>query len=121
LHSITASLLAYTAAAVVLVVTPGLDTALVVRTAAREGSRQALLAGVGIITGCMVWTAVVAAGLGVLLTASRFSYTVLRWAGAWSNHRCPDTGCSSHHQRLGRSPITSLMAFTTAAGWSIWM
>ena len=82
MHSITTSLLAYTAAAVVLVVTPGLDTALVLRTAAREGSRQALLAGIGIIMGCMVWTAVVAGGLGVLLTASRFAYTVLRWAGA---------------------------------------
>jgi threonine/homoserine/homoserine lactone efflux protein len=81
-HSITTSLLAYTAAAVVLVVTPGLDTALVLRTAAREGSRQALLAGVGIITGCMIWTAVVAAGLGALLAASRLAYTVLRWAGA---------------------------------------
>jgi len=81
-QSIATSLLAYTAAAVVLVVTPGLDTALVLRTAAREGSRHALLAGLGIITGCMVWTAVVAAGLGVLLAASRVAYTLLRWAGA---------------------------------------
>lgn len=82
MQSITTSLLAYTAAAAVLAVTPGLDTALVLRTAAREGSRQALLAGLGIITGCMIWTAVVAAGLGVLLAASRLAYTALRWAGA---------------------------------------
>jgi threonine/homoserine/homoserine lactone efflux protein len=82
MESITTSLLAYAAAAAVLAVTPGLDTALVLRTAAREGSRQALLAGLGIITGCMIWTAVVAAGLGVLIVASRLAYAVLRWAGA---------------------------------------
>lgn len=82
MHSITSSLLAYTAAAAVLAVTPGLDTALVLRTAAREGSRQALFAGLGIITGCMIWTAVVAAGLGVLLAASQLAYSMLRWAGA---------------------------------------
>lgn len=82
MHSIAASLLAYVAAAVVLVVTPGLDTALVLRTAAVEGSRRAILAALGIITGCVIWTAFVAAGLGVLLFASQFAYTTLRWAGA---------------------------------------
>jgi threonine/homoserine/homoserine lactone efflux protein len=81
-QSITTSLLAYTAAAAVLAVTPGLDTALVLRTAAREGSRHAVLAALAIITGCLVWTAVVAAGLGVLLAASRLAYALLRVAGA---------------------------------------
>jgi threonine/homoserine/homoserine lactone efflux protein len=82
MHSITASLLAFTAAATLLTITPGLDTALVLRTTAGEGPRRGLWSGVGVVTGCLVWAASVAAGLGVLLVASRVGYAVLRWAGA---------------------------------------
>jgi threonine/homoserine/homoserine lactone efflux protein len=76
------SLLAFTAAAALLTVTPGLDTALVLRTAAAEGTRRALLAGLGICLGCLAWGAIVALGLGVLLQASAFAYTLLKWVGA---------------------------------------
>jgi threonine/homoserine/homoserine lactone efflux protein len=82
MHPIAVSLIAYTAAATVLTITPGLDTALVVRTATTEGARRALSSGLGIVSGCFVWTAVVAAGLGILLVASQLAYTVLRWIGA---------------------------------------
>ena len=82
MHSTVALLAAYTAAAAVLTITPGLDTALVVRTATTEGARKALWSGLGIVTGCLVWTAIVAAGLGALLVASQLAYTVLRWVGA---------------------------------------
>ena len=61
------ALLAFSIAAALLTVTPGLDTALVLRTAAVEGPKRAALAGLGIITGCLVWGAAVALGLGVLL------------------------------------------------------
>lgn len=76
------SLIAFTLAAALLTVTPGLDTALVLRTAASEGPRRALAAGLGICVGCLVWGAVVALGLGVLLAASELAYTILRWVGA---------------------------------------
>ena len=76
------SLLAFTAAAALLTVTPGLDTALILRTAASEGPRRSLLAGLGICAGCMAWGVIVALGLGVLLTASELAYTLLKWAGA---------------------------------------
>ena len=76
------SLLAFTVAAALLTVTPGLDSALVLRTAAAEGSRPALRAGIGICLGCFVWGLIVALGLGALLAASEFAYTVLKWAGA---------------------------------------
>lgn len=82
MHSILVSLLAYTLAATVLTITPGLDTALVVRTATTEGPRRALWSGLGIVAGCFIWTALVAAGLGVLLIASQVAYTLLRWVGA---------------------------------------
>jgi len=76
------SLLAFTLAAALMTVTPGLDTALVLRTAAVEGARRALWAGIGICLGCLAWGAVVALGLGMLLAASELAFTLLKWAGA---------------------------------------
>jgi threonine/homoserine/homoserine lactone efflux protein len=79
---LASSIAAFTAAAALLTVTPGLDTALVLRTAAAEGARRALIAGLGICLGCLAWGAIVALGLGMLLQASRLAYTALKWAGA---------------------------------------
>jgi threonine/homoserine/homoserine lactone efflux protein len=77
-----ASLIAFVIAAALLTVTPGLDTALVLRTAGVEGAQKAALAAIGICLGCLAWGVVVALGLGVLLQASELAYTLLRWAGA---------------------------------------
>ena len=76
------SLIAFTLAAALMTVTPGLDTALVLRTAAGEGARRAVYAGLGICLGCLAWGAVVATGLGVLLAASELAYAILKWLGA---------------------------------------
>jgi threonine/homoserine/homoserine lactone efflux protein len=80
--TVVQALLAFSVAAALLTVTPGLDTALVLRTAAVDGPKRAALAAVGIITGCLFWGAAVAFGLGVLLAASALAFTVLKWAGA---------------------------------------
>ena len=77
MHSIVTSLLAFTAAAALLTITPGLDTALVLKTAASDGPRRAMWSGLGIVTGCFVWAAFVALGLSALLTASEFAYNIL--------------------------------------------
>lgn len=76
------SLIAFTLAAALLTVTPGLDTALVLRTAAAEGARRAFAAALGICLGCLAWGALVAVGLGVLLEASELAYLALKWVGA---------------------------------------
>ena len=76
------SLIAFTLAAALLTLTPGLDTALVLRTAAAEGGRRALAAALGICLGCLAWGALVAVGLGVLLEASELAYLALKWVGA---------------------------------------
>ena len=76
------ALIAFCLAAGLLTITPGLDTALVLRTAAVEGSRSAALAALGIVTGCLTWGAAVAFGLGALLSASEVAFTLLKWAGA---------------------------------------
>lgn len=76
------ALLAFTLAASLLTITPGLDTALVLRSAATEGPRRAAAAAMGIGVGCLVWGMAAAFGAGALLTASELAYTALKWAGA---------------------------------------
>jgi threonine/homoserine/homoserine lactone efflux protein len=77
-----ASLTAFTIAAALLTITPGLDTALVLRTATVEGPKHAWAAAIGIVSGVLVWGLVAAAGLGIVLLASEFAYQALQIAGA---------------------------------------
>jgi threonine/homoserine/homoserine lactone efflux protein len=76
------ALIAFTLTAGLLTITPGLDTALVLRTAAVEGPRRAAMAASGIVLGCLTWGLAASAGLGALLAASQIAYDVLRIAGA---------------------------------------
>jgi threonine/homoserine/homoserine lactone efflux protein len=80
--TLTQSLLTFTLAAAVLAATPGIDTALVLRTQVSSGGRRALQVALGIAAGCLVWGAVVALGLGALLTASALAFNVLKVVGA---------------------------------------
>ncbi|WP_047337263.1 LysE family translocator [Pseudomonas protegens] len=80
--SITENLLAFTLAATLLTLTPGLDTALVLRTATVEGRRQALRAALGINAGCLIWGAAVAFGLGALIAVSELAFNLLKYCGA---------------------------------------
>ncbi|MFF7453959.1 LysE family translocator [Kitasatospora sp. NPDC008115] len=65
-----------------LTLTPGLDTALILRTSALGHRRQAWGVVLGIQTGTLIWGTLTSAGVTALLTASRVGYEVLRWAGA---------------------------------------
>jgi threonine/homoserine/homoserine lactone efflux protein len=80
--SVTESLIAFSIAAGLLTLTPGLDVALVLRTAAVEGPRKAWLAALGVCLGTLGWGAIAALGLGALLAASEIAFQVLKWAGA---------------------------------------
>ena len=80
--SIADSLLAFTFAATLLALTPGLDTALVLRTAAVEGKREGLRAALGINAGCLLWGAAVAFGLGALIAVSELAFNALKYCGA---------------------------------------
>ena len=79
--SVADSLLAYSFAALLLTLTPGLDTALILRTATVEGGKKAFQAALGIDTGCFIWGAAVAFGLGALLAASSWLMTCSNGAG----------------------------------------
>jgi threonine/homoserine/homoserine lactone efflux protein len=73
--------LAFALFAAVLTITPGLDTVLVIRTAAMRGRRPAAAAALGIGLGVLCWATASALGITALLTASHVAYEVLRWAG----------------------------------------
>lgn len=75
-------LLAFFAAAVILTVTPGVDTAMVPRAATVDGRKPALLAAAGIALGCLIWGAAVSLGLRALLRASELGYHVVKFANA---------------------------------------
>lgn len=76
-----AALWSFVLVAGVLTLTPGLDTALIVRTAGLRGPRQAWGVVAGIQSGTLVWGVLTGAGVSALLTASRVAYETLRWAG----------------------------------------
>ena len=80
--SIADNLLAFTFAATLLTLTPGLDTALVLRTATVEGRRQAMRAALGINAGCLLWGAAVAFGQGALIALSELAFSLLKYCGA---------------------------------------
>ncbi|WP_326826785.1 LysE family translocator [Streptosporangium sp. NBC_01756] len=65
-----------------LTLTPGLDTALVLRTSLLAGRRSAWAVVLGIQAGTMLWGTMTAAGLSAVLSASHLAYEILRWAGA---------------------------------------
>ncbi|MFI5844259.1 LysE family translocator [Catenuloplanes sp. NPDC051500] len=65
-----------------LTITPGLDTALILRTAAVGHVRRAWGTAAGIQLGTLTWGVLTSAGVTALLTASQLAYDVLRWAGA---------------------------------------
>jgi threonine/homoserine/homoserine lactone efflux protein len=65
-----------------MTIVPGLDTALVVRTAIAQGRRRGLAAALGINTGILIWGIAAAAGVSALLVASRLAYDAVRLLGA---------------------------------------
>ena len=108
------ALIAFNIAAALLTITPGLDTALVLRTAAVEGSRRSMLAGIGICSGLLVWATAVSVGLGALLAASQLAYKILQIAGACY---LVYLGVRMIFRRHEPALTTAAGARTTGQGW----
>lgn len=79
---IPTALLGFAVAAGLMTLTPGIDTALVLRTAAVDNTRNVLCAAIGIVAGVFVWGLVAAFGLGAVLAISDGAYRALQFAGA---------------------------------------
>lgn len=76
------ALAAFVLAAGLLTLTPGADTAMVLRASAAQGPRAGAAAGIGVAAGLMVWGAGAALGLNALMAASSAAFAALKWAGA---------------------------------------
>jgi threonine/homoserine/homoserine lactone efflux protein len=74
--------LSFAVVAGLVTIIPGLDTAMVLRSAITDGRRQGFATALGINAGCLVWGAAAAVGVSALLTASTAGYTTLRITGA---------------------------------------
>lgn len=66
----------------VMTLTPGLDTAMVMRNALRRGPAAGVLTALGCALGLFVHAAAVALGLAAILLRSAMVFEVVRWCGA---------------------------------------
>jgi threonine/homoserine/homoserine lactone efflux protein len=82
LMDILSAVASFAVVAGLLTIMPGLDTALVLRSAATNGRSHAFATALGINSGALLWGGAAACGATALLTASETAYTVLRFAGA---------------------------------------
>lgn len=76
------SLLAYTAVAALLTVTPGADTMLVVRNVIARGRRAGVVTTLGICSGLFVHATLSALGLSLVLARSAAAFGVAKLVGA---------------------------------------
>lgn len=76
------TLLAFTAATLLLAATPGPDMTLSISRALSQGKSAAFFIVVGTSLGCVVHTLLVAFGISVLITASPTAFMILKTGGA---------------------------------------
>jgi threonine/homoserine/homoserine lactone efflux protein len=75
-------LLGFLAVAAIVIVTPGPDTALLIRNALTGGRRAGYLTALGVAAGQATWALAASLGLAALLAASEPAFHALRLAGA---------------------------------------
>ena len=80
--SVFQNLGAFVAVSVVVICTPGPDTALIIRNTLSGGRRGGIATATGIIGGIAVWTLAASAGVAALLSASEPVFRALQIAGA---------------------------------------
>jgi threonine/homoserine/homoserine lactone efflux protein len=76
------ALAAFTVAAVLIVLLPGPDTLVTIRSIVRGGRSSGTATAGGILVGLTIWICVAALGLAAVLRASEVAYAVLRIVGA---------------------------------------
>jgi threonine/homoserine/homoserine lactone efflux protein len=76
------SLLAFAPVAVVLTITPGAATAMVVRSAVRGGRRRALVTTIGNSIGVLAWGCFAAVGIAAIVATSAEAFTAIKLVGA---------------------------------------
>ena len=73
---------AFVGVALLVIVTPGQDTALTIRNSLLRGRRSGVLTAAGVCSGQCVWAVATSVGLAALLVASEVAFVALRLIGA---------------------------------------
>jgi threonine/homoserine/homoserine lactone efflux protein len=76
------ALLAFLGVALLVIVTPGPDTAVTIRATLLGGRRAGVMTASGVVTGQACWTLAASAGITALLVASEPAFLALKFAGA---------------------------------------
>ena len=74
--------LAFLGVSALVIITPGQDTALTIRSTLLGGRRAGVLTALGVSTGQAVWTLAASAGITALLLASEPAFLAVKLAGA---------------------------------------
>jgi threonine/homoserine/homoserine lactone efflux protein len=73
---------AFLGVSLIVIVTPGQDTALTIRNSLLGGRRAGIATAAGVVTGQSAWTLATSAGLAALLVASEPAFVALKLVGA---------------------------------------
>jgi threonine/homoserine/homoserine lactone efflux protein len=79
---LVSELLAFLGVAVLVIVTPGPDTAMTIRGTLLGGRRAGVLTAFGVVSGQACWTVAASAGITALLVASEPAFLALKFLGA---------------------------------------
>jgi threonine/homoserine/homoserine lactone efflux protein len=82
LRHVPEALLAFLAVSIVVICTPGQDTALTIRNTLGGGRRGGIATAAGVAIGQALWTLAASAGVVALLSASEPAFRALKLAGA---------------------------------------
>jgi threonine/homoserine/homoserine lactone efflux protein len=103
---------AFLAVAVVIVITPGVDMALVTRNALVYGRRPALMTSLGINLGIFLWTLAASLGLAAVIAASAAAFTTIKLVGAlyliYLGLQALRSAGKKAHATAEMSPVTSI-------------
>jgi threonine/homoserine/homoserine lactone efflux protein len=75
-------LVAFLGVAALVIMTPGPDTAVTIRSTLVGGRRAGVMTACGVVTGQACWTVAASAGITALLIASEPAFLAVRYAGA---------------------------------------
>lgn len=116
------AVLAFAVVAGLLTVVPGLDTALVLRSALTRSRIYAWATALGVCTGAMIWGIAAAVGVSALLAASQSAYRILTVVGA-GYMLCLGVSMfwSTFRKRAGEHPSMdeTVVAVSPVRGWLI--
>ncbi|WP_139488080.1 LysE family translocator [Brevibacillus dissolubilis] len=76
------SLLSFFILSLFVVISPGLDTALITKTTIASGRKNGFYMALGISTGCLVHTFAAALGLSAILMKSALAFEIVKYVGA---------------------------------------